>query len=70
MRGKKNPPFEIVPVVEGTPVTFDTMAQAYLEDYVLQRYRTMSTARARVEHLRRFFGGWRAEAITPDSVRN
>jgi integrase len=70
MRGKKNPPLEIVPVPDGAPVTFDTMAQAYLEDYVLQRYRTLSTARARVEHLRGFFGGWRAEAITPDSVRN
>src|ERR1700745_433713 len=46
------------------------MAQAYLEDYVLQRYRTLSTARARVEHRRGFFGGWRVDAITPDSVRN
>ena len=70
MRGKKNPPLEIVPVPEGAAVTFDTMAQAYLEDYVLQRYKTLTTARARVEHLRAFFNGWRAEAITPDSVRN
>ena len=51
MRGRKNPPLEIVPVPEGAPLTFDTMAQAYLEDYVLQRYRTLTTARARVEHL-------------------
>jgi integrase len=51
-------------------LTFDTIAQAYLEDYVLQRYRTLTTARARVEHLREFFGGWGVEAITPDSVRN
>ena len=51
-------------------MTFDTMAQAYLEDYVLQRYRTLSTAHARVEHRRGFFGGWRVDAITPDSVRN
>jgi hypothetical protein len=28
----------------------------------------LSTARARVEHLRGFLGGWRVEAITPDSV--
>jgi len=30
----------------------------------------LTTARARVEHLRAFFGGWCVEAITPDSVRN
>jgi hypothetical protein len=59
-----------VPVAEGSLLTFDTMAQAYLEDYVLQRYRTLSTARARVEHRRGFFGGWRVDAITPDSLRN
>ena len=41
----------------------DIMAHAYLEDYVLQRYRTLATARARVEHLREFFGGWPAEAF-------
>lgn len=69
MHGRKNPPLEIVPIPDGTPPTFDTMAQAYLEDYVLQRYRTLTTARARVEHLRGFFGGWAAELITADSVR-
>jgi integrase len=69
MRGRKNPPLDLTPVPEGTPLTFDTMAQAYLEDYVLQRYRTMNTARGRVEHLRGVFGGWVAEAITADSVR-
>jgi hypothetical protein len=47
MRGRKNPPLEIHPVPEGTPLTFDIMAQAYLEDYVLQRYRSLSTARPR-----------------------
>jgi hypothetical protein len=70
MRGRKNPPLELISVAEGAPLTYDTIAQAYLEDYVLQRYRTLTTARARVEHLRGFFGGWRVEAITPDSVRN
>jgi integrase len=70
MRGKKNPPLDLTPVPEGTPLTFDTMARAYLEDYVLQRYRTLSTARPRVEHLRGFFGGWAVGAITADSVRN
>jgi integrase len=53
----------------GTPLTFDGMARAYLEDYQLQRYRTMNTARPRVEHLRECFGGWRAETITADAVR-
>jgi len=70
MRGRKNPPLEIVPVPDGAPQTFDIMAQAYLEDYVLQRYRTLSTARPRVEHLRGFFGGWPAEALTGDRVRD
>ena len=69
MRGRKNPPLDLTPVPDGTPLTFDTMAHAYLEDYVLQQYRTLSTARPRVEHLRVFFGGWTTEAITADSVR-
>jgi site-specific recombinase XerD len=56
-------------VPDGTPLTFDAMARAYLEDYELQRYRTMSTARPRVEHLRGFFGGWAPEAMTSDAVR-
>jgi integrase len=70
MRGRKNPPLEIMPVPDGTPPTFDTLAQAYLEDYLLQRYRSLSTARGRVEHLRATFGGWAAEAITADQVRS
>lgn len=70
MRGRKNPPFEIIAVPEGARLTFDTIAQAYLEDYVLQRYRTLATAGARVEHLREFFGGWGVETITPDSMRS
>src|SRR5262249_3687296 len=41
-----------------------------LEDYQLQRYRTMNTARPRVEHLREVFGGWPAERITADAVRH
>jgi integrase len=70
MRGRKNPPLELVHVPVGTPLTFDLMAHAYLEDYVLQRYRTLNTARARVEHLRGFFGGQAPEKITADSIRN
>src|SRR4051794_29153595 len=69
MRGRKNPPLDLTPVPDGAPLTFDTMARAYLEDYVLQRYRTMNTARARVEHLREFLGGWAVEAITADAAR-
>ena len=76
MRGRKNPPLELVTVPRGRPVTFDTMAQAYLEDYVLQRYRTLTTARARVDHLRavlwsvarrRHDGGQRPELPTASS---
>jgi integrase len=69
MRGRKNAPLDLTPVPEGTPVTFDTMAMAYLQDYHLQRYRSLTTARARVEHLRRLFGGEPAEAINADRVR-
>jgi integrase len=68
MRRRKNPLLDLAPVPAGT-VTFGTMAQAYLEDYVLQRYRTLGTARARVEHLHGFFGASAAEAMTADSVR-
>ncbi len=57
MRGRKNPPLDLTPEPEGTPLTFDVMARAYLEDYQLQRYRTMSTARPRIEHLRECSGG-------------
>ena len=50
-------------------LTFDEMAKAYLEDYVLQRYRSMNTAKPRVGHLRGFFDGWAVDAITADAVR-
>ena len=69
MRGRKNPPLDLTPSPVDAPLTFETMSQAYLQDYVLQRYRTLSTARPRVEHLRDFFGGWAVEAITANSVR-
>jgi len=70
MRGRKNPPLDLTPDPVGTPLTFDGMARAYLEDYQLQRYRTMNTARPRVEHLREVFGGWTAETMTADAVRH
>ena len=69
MRGRKNPLLDLTPVPEGTPLTFDGMARAYLEAYILQRYRTLNTARPRVEHLRSLCGGWPGERITADAVR-
>src|SRR5262249_43965227 len=66
----RNPPLDLTPDPVGTPLTFDGMARAYLEDYQLQCYRTMNTARPRVEHLRDVFGGWTAETVTADAVRH
>jgi integrase len=50
-------------------LTFEDLAKAYLEDYELQRYRSMNTAKPRVGHLRGFFDGWAADAITGDAIR-
>jgi integrase len=69
MTGRKNPPLDFSPLAEPAPLTVDRLALTYLEDYVLQRYRTLSTARPRVEHLREFFGGWSADTVTADAVR-
>ena len=52
-----------------TPLTFDDLAEAYLEDYALQRYRSLNTAKGRVQHLRRTFGGREVGAITTDAIR-
>jgi len=52
------------------PLTFQDLARAYLEDYVLQRYRSMSTAKPRVEHLREVFGTATTDDITGDAVRS
>jgi hypothetical protein len=46
MQGRRNPPLDFASPDEGTPVTFDGMALAYLQDYQLQRYRSLNTARA------------------------
>ena len=70
MTGRKNPPLEFAPVPEGAPITFDLLAQAYLEDYVLQRYKALTTARARIEHLRQTFGGRLALTINANDVRS
>src|SRR5687768_7416806 len=69
MRGRRNPPLDFTSVSEEALLTFDSMALAYLEDYVLHQYRTLTTARARVEHLRSQFGGQQPEAITADTIR-
>ena len=50
-------------------LTFNDLALAYLEDFALQRYRSMNTAKPRVGHLRGFFDGWLATAITTESIR-
>src|SRR4051794_31525174 len=52
-----------------TPLTFDAIAAAYLEDYVLQQYRSMNTAKPRVAHLRAFFGNATVATITADRIR-
>jgi hypothetical protein len=67
MRGRKNPPLDRSVETPGAPLTFDAMSMAYLQDYQLQRYRSLTTARARVEHLRSVFGGWTHERITADA---
>ena len=50
-------------------VTFDDMARDYLADYDLQEYRTIDSARGRVENLRRVFGTVHAVKITPATIR-
>jgi integrase len=50
-------------------VTFDELAQAFLQDYELQGYRTIDSARGRVASLRRVFGGQPAATITPAVIR-
>jgi integrase len=51
-------------------LTFNDLALAYLEDFALQRYRSMNTAKPRVGHLRGFFDGSLANAITTESIRH
>ena len=69
MRGRKSPPLDSPAPPAHAPLTFDALAHGYLQDYVLQQYRTLNTARPRVDHLRGFFGGWPVDAITADAVR-
>jgi integrase len=49
--------------------TFDDLAEAYLEDYALQGYRTLDSARGRVANLRTVFGGRVASTIKPTEIR-
>ena len=65
-RGVLPPP---PPATPDPPLTFDDLARAYLEDYALQRYRSMSTAKPRVGHLRGWFGGWLVTDISSNSIR-
>jgi integrase len=55
--------------VNSENVTFDDLAAAYLEDYELQQYRTIDSARGRVASLKAVFGGRQADAITAGDIR-
>ncbi len=60
------------PTTPGAPsrvVTFDDLAEWYLEDYEVRGFRTRSTAKLRVSHLRGYFGGQAVPAITTLAVR-
>lgn len=50
-------------------LTFDDLAAAYLDDYELQGYRTIDSARCRVANLKTVFGGQLASAIKPAAIR-
>jgi integrase len=50
-------------------VTFDDLAEAYLQDYELQGYRSLDSAKGRVANLRAVFGGQPVKALTPAVLR-
>ena len=52
-----------------TSTSFDQLAKAYLDDYELQRFRSLVTAKQRVAHLREHFGKDDASTISPDRIR-
>jgi integrase len=64
---------ELVPLSWSHPafemLRFDDLARGYVEDYELRQLRTLKTARARVEHLRPFFGQMDAAAIRAGHIR-
>ncbi len=57
----------IIPRVER--IRFEELAQDYLNDYRANGRRTLRKAKANVEHLSRFLGGWRAANITTTDIR-
>jgi integrase len=54
---------EAAVVAAQSAATVDDLATAYVAEYELRGHRTLSTARARAAHLRRFFGAMVAAAI-------
>jgi integrase len=50
-------------------LTFGELASGYLEDYLLQGYRGLASARSRVANLRRHFDGRAATGITSAMIR-
>jgi integrase len=52
-----------------TILTFEDLATGYLEDYELHGYRAIASARTRVAHLRRAFGGVPVVDLTSGRIR-
>ena len=53
-----------------TKVTFETLAEDLLNDYRINRLRTIRDAKCRIDlHLRPFFGNYLAAAITTDMAK-
>ena len=57
----------IIPRVE--KVKFEDLAEDYLNDYRANGRRTLAKAEQNVEHLKKFFAGWRATNITTPDIR-
>lgn len=51
-------------------VTFNELANTLLTDYHINQRRSLGRARISVAHLMGFFDGWKATAISSDSVRS
>ncbi len=50
-------------------VRFEELADDLLNDYRVNRKRSLDRAERSVDHLRRYFGGWRAVNITTPAIR-
>src|SRR6476661_9268938 len=59
---------EAAQIAAPTATTYEDLAKLYIAEYELHQHRTLSTARARVEHLRTFFGGMIVTAITAATI--